>query len=140
MKSITLGILFVTVFWANIANARFPYPERTPSVRLTGVLLPIDEQDREDLITLKVFVQGQPWLFRVGKVEKLAGSERAQAIRQELLRRQVRLYGPEDLIAPLQEPEIAGKPLTIEGRFYANERRLLVTAVEKVPGTTPYNQ
>ena len=103
-------------------------------MRVTGTLLPITAESREDLVTVKVFVEGQPWLLRVGQVEKLTADERERAVDDDILLREVRFYGPDDLIGRLQKPEIAGKVLTIEGRLDTKEKRFLVTAVKEPDG------
>ncbi len=68
------------------------------------------------------------------------GRKGGQAILRDLFHRQVRFYGPEDLIVSLQKPEIAGKLLTIEGRLYPKERRFLITVMEEVTEVTLENQ
>ena len=137
MKQRTAIALLALAFWASVASAQSPYPDRPVEMRVTGMLLPITEQGREDLVTVNIFVQDKPWLFRVGKVEELTATEREQAVQQGVLLRQVRFYGPDALIGRLQDPKIVGKVLTIEGRLDAKQRRFLVTAVQEAPGGAP---
>lgn len=137
MKQLTTSALLVAVFWANVASAHAPYPNPTPRVRVTGMLLPLDAQDRRDHSTLPVFIQGQHRLLRLDTVEELMARERDRTILRELCPRQVRLYAADDLILPLLRPESVGKFLTIEGRLSLRERRLLITAVEDVTEVGP---
>lgn len=137
MKYVVAAVLFGTLCWTLGFAEDAIYPERPVSVRVTGTLLPADGQAHEDIITVPIFVQGQPWLLRVGKVEELTAHERQQAVKHDILLRQVRFYGPEELIDKLRRPDMAGKVLTIEGRLDAREQRFLVTAVQEAPGQHP---
>jgi len=96
-------------------------------LRITGTLLPVEEQKREDLILVDVFVQDKPWRLRIGKVEELNPSGREEKIKEDILLRQVRFHGPESLLARFQQ----GKVLTIEGQLDKQQRRFLVTAVQE---------
>lgn len=132
MKWLATVALLVAVFLTSVASARFPYPNPTPQVRFTGTLLPLKAQNHGDFFTLTVFIRGQYRLLRLEAVEELTARECDRTIIQELFHRQIRLYGPDDLILSLQQPESVGKLLTIEGRLYPRDRRLLIAAVEEV--------
>ena len=41
----------------------------------------------------------------------------------------LRLTGPDELLAPLQQHDIAGRPFILEGRLYAGDHMLYLTAV-----------
>ena len=138
MKQITSRIVFVlaliiALFWASSTHARFSYPNAPPYVRLSGVLLPLGVQDNSQLHTLIVFVHGQLWSFRLDGVEEVREGNYRRLHLRDLGKCSVRLYGSEVLMNPLQQPEIAGKHIAIEGHVYTKERRLLVTAVEETP-------
>jgi hypothetical protein len=102
-------------------------------LRVTGMLLPTNEPKREDLITIPVFVQDTAWLLRIGKVEELNPPGREEKIKEDLLFRQVRFYGPDALLARMQQ----GKALTIEGQLDDKARRFLVTDVSKATAPSP---
>jgi hypothetical protein len=102
-------------------------------LRVTGMLLPTDEPKREDLITVPIFVQDTAWLLRIGKVEELNPSGREEKIKEDLLLRQVRFYGPDALLARMQR----GKTLIIEGQLDPTARRFLVTEVTEATTTSP---
>ena len=128
----TLAIaLFVFVLWAGAARAQPAYLDSPVKLRVTGTLLPVEEQGRDDLVTVSIVVEDKPLLLRVGKVEELTRTEREQVVKWGVLLRQVRFYGPDALIGRLQKPETAGKVLTIEGQFDAKARQFLVTAVKE---------
>lgn len=137
MKVYVAVMLFSMLCWTTSFAEDAIYPERPVSVRVTGTLLPADGQTREDIITVPIFVQGQPWLLRIGKVEELTAYERAQAVKHDILLRQVRFYGPEELISKLRRPDMVGRVLTIEGRLDAREKRFLVTAVQESVAQRP---
>jgi hypothetical protein len=78
-----------------------------------------------------VFIHDQPWLLRVGVVEKLTATERERVVDEGVFMRQMRLYGPDDILSLLQRPEMIGKVVTIEGRLDMTQKRLRVTAVRE---------
>ena len=127
MKCLSALILFVVACAANSANAQpaasFDHPVK---LRVTGTLYPAEPQPRDDLVMINILVEDQPLLLRVGKVEELTHMEREQAVKWGVLLRQVRFYGPIELISQLQE----GKALTIEGQLDTKGRQFLVSAVK----------
>ena len=134
-------ILFNLVLWlsgVSIAIAQSPYPEQRPlDLRVTGTFLLTDQQKRDDIVTIDVSVQGKPMLLRIGKVEDLTTQERAQAVKGEVLLRKVRFTGPEEMMMRLQEPEMIGKVITLEGWLDTQSRRFMVTTLKETTETTP---
>ncbi len=126
-------VLGLVTCWAGSAHARFSYPDAPPYVRLSGVVLPLGSQDSAELRSLTVFIYGQLWRFRLDAAEEVTNGNHTQLHLRDFMWCSIRLYGSEDLLAPLQQPEITGKHLTIEGHLYSKERRLLVTAMEATP-------
>lgn len=127
-----LALSFV-MCWASSAAARFSYPEAPPYVRLSGVVMPLGPQDSAELRSLTVFIHGQLWRFRLDAMEEVTTGHYARLQLRDFMWCSIRLYGSEDLLAPLQQPEIVGKHLTLEGHLYPKERRLLVVAAEETP-------
>ena len=136
MKWIIISIVLTLVFGISFVGAQPIYPEDLLKLRITGTLLPAEEQKREDLILVDIFVQDKPWLLRIGKVEELNSSGREEQIKEDIVLRQVRFYGPDSLLARLQK----GKVLTIEGQLDKKARRFLVTKVEETASTPPQRQ
>ena len=137
MKYIIAITLLISLYWASAVSAQPASLERPVKLRVTGTLLPVGEQNREDLVTVNILVQDTPLLLRIGKVEELTPTEREQAVKWGVLLRQVRFYGPDALIGPLQKPETTGKVLTIEGQLDTKARQFLVTAVKGAAGPKP---
>ena len=138
MKPLAMIGLLTIVLWTGVAGAdENVYPQAPFTVRFTGMLLPANEQNREDLVTVSIFVEGTPWLLRLGEIKELTARDQAQAKEQAVQLRQVRFYGAEDLINQLRKPEIAGKVLTIEGRLDPGTKRFLVTAVQEGKSRVP---
>ena len=129
MRQMIATILFVLVWWAAAEAADTIYPERPKDVRVTGTLLPATAQPSEDLVTVRIYLKDAPRLLRVGKIEDLTEDERKRAVKEGILIRQVRFYGPDNLIDRLTQPAIVGKVITIEGRLDPQERRFLVKSV-----------
>ncbi|MBM4258174.1 MAG: hypothetical protein FJ147_20055 [Deltaproteobacteria bacterium] len=127
MRHVILAALLLTFVWGPQAKAQSVYPDRPMQLRITGTLLPTTSEKREDLILVDIFVQDKPWRLRIGRVEELNASGRGDPIKEDLLLRQVRFYGTDELLAQLQ----SGKVLTIEGSLDQKERRFRVTAVQE---------
>lgn len=122
--------LLLTV-WAATASAhglaRLPL-----LVRFTGTIV-TDKQDNQrsfypDVLLL---IDGKTSTFRITKVQSLTGIEKGWQILQYLVPPRLTLGGPRNLIAALQNPEMIGKSLVIEGRLYTGARMLIVTGVEE---------
>ena len=137
MKRLVTLALMVMAFWTGAVHADETYPQAPFTVRFTGMLLPANDQNREDLVTVSIFVEGTPWLLRLGEIQELTARDQEQAKEQAVQLRQVRFYGSADLISRLQKPEIAGKVLSIEGRLDPSAKRFLVTAVQEGKGGAP---
>lgn len=120
-----LVISLCCIRWANAQPANLDRPTK---LRVTGTLLPVEEQ-REDIVTVRILVEDKPMLLRVGKVEELTPMEREQAVKWGVLFRQMRFYGPEEFIGQLRKPEALGKIFTIEGQLDTRDRQFLVTSV-----------
>lgn len=133
MKHLIVLSLFVLTVCGSTASAQSVYPDRPMKLRVTGMLLPTNEPKREDLITIPIFVQDSAWLLRIGKVEELNPSGREEKIKEDLLLHQVRFYGPDALLARMQQ----GKTLTIEGQLDDKARRFLVTEVSEATAPSP---
>ena len=134
MRLWTLSVLLVAVCGAGLVHAQSG--ERLVHLRVTGTLVPLEASQREDLYTVPIVVQEKPLLLRVGQVEELTTSERAQ-MREAVVLRQVRFSGPAALLARLQQPELRGRVLTIQGLLEPQARLFLVTAVKEAPSATP---
>lgn len=107
------------------------HAEPPPLVRFTGSFLPLEGKRPGALAMLTVSIEGMRWKFNVAKVEKLTGKEVGSLrLLQSIFPPQLRLTGPDELLRPLQDPQVAGKPLVIEGRLYVGDRMLFITAVK----------
>ena len=128
MKCLLVLMFFVVVCTAGSANAQPAASfDRPVKLRVTGTLHPVEQQPRDDLVMVNILIEDKPLLLRVGKVEELTHTEREQAVKWGVLLRQVRFYGPIELINQLQE----GKALTIEGQLDTKGRQFLVSDVKE---------
>ena len=124
------AFLAFALFWTPSVNSAEPiYPDRPVDVRITGTLLAYEEEPREDLITMKVFVEDKPWLLRIGQIEDLTTEEKKRAVEEGILMRQVRFFGSEEALAPLRQADVAGKVLIIEGSLDFEAKRFRVKSV-----------
>ncbi len=136
MTYVSVLLLFVAMCAAHTAHAQpaasFDQPVK---LRVTGTLHPHETPPREDLVMVNILVEDKPLLLRVGKVEELTHTEREQAVKWGVLLRQVRFYGPIELINQLQE----GKVVTIEGQLDTKSRQFLVSNVKAVMGAQEHS-
>jgi len=109
--------------------------QQHPLVRFTGVLLPVEEKGASCAPTLTVRISDTTWIFRIAKVENLTGRDLSELqLFQVLFPPRVHFVGLAKTLHPLQDPEITGKRLAIEGILYPTDRMLWVTAVEEIAG------
>ena len=103
-----------------------------PRVRLTGLLLPINDQSRKGVLDdLNVLIGKEKWTFLVDKMEIVGSVGLNRATLQRLFPPLVRFVGPDDLIARLKNPKLMGTVLTIEGLLYTGSRMLFLTEVDE---------
>ncbi len=133
MRLWTLSALLLVVCGAGLVRAQSG--EHLMHLRITGKLVPLEAAQREDLLTVPIIVQDTTLLLRVGRVEELTSSERAQVL-EALVLRQVRFSGSDALLAPLLQPERRGRVLTIEGMLELTARLFLVTTLKEAPSAT----
>jgi hypothetical protein len=140
MQLRALIAMVLSMLSASVVSAQSPYPDRPVDLRITGTLLSSETPKRDDLATVSIFVRDTPLVLRIGKVEDLTTQERERAIKDDVLLRQVRFYGPDTLMERMLKPEILGRVLTIEGWLDTTQKRFQVTVVEEVSGATPQHQ
>ena len=122
--------LALVSLWGTPAFGDDPvYPSHPKDIRIEGSLLPAAENARDDVITVHIFLGDAPRLLRIGAIENLSVDEKERAVDEGLLMRQVRFYGADEVMQKLQQPDIAGKVLLIEGRLDVQQRRFLVKSV-----------
>lgn len=130
IRALAIVLFFLTV-WTTGLQAQYPYPDRPLHVRVTGALLPMDQEKREDIITVNVFIKDQPRPLRIGKIEQITQQQKDRAVEQDVLLKQMRMYGTTELIEKLSGSDIIGKTITVEGKIDTTEKRFLVSAVQE---------
>ena len=130
IRALAIVLFFLTV-WTTGLQAQYPYPDRPLHVRVTGALLPMDQEKREDIITVNVFIKDQPRPLRIGKIEQITQQQKDRAVEQDVLLKQMRMYGTTELIDKLSGADIIGKTIAIEGKIDTTEKRFLISAVQE---------
>jgi len=68
--------------------------------------------------------------MRVREVKALtATTAQGWSLFKDLFPPRLRLTGSDDVTAPLQQDDIAGRPVVLEGRLYVRDHMLYLTAV-----------
>ena len=107
-----------------------PHIKLPPLVRIIGAFAPLDDTQRSNLQTLSVQVKGHKWRMRIREIKALtATTNSGWGLLKDLFPPHLRLTGPHELLAPLQQQDIAGKPFILEGRLYVGDHMLYLTAV-----------
>jgi len=130
IRALAVVLFFLTV-WTTGLQAQYPYPDRPLHVRVTGALLPMDQEKREDIITVNVVIKDQPRPLRIGKIEQITQQQKDRAVEQDVLLKQMRMYGTTELIEKLSGADIIGKTIAIEGKIDTTEKRFLISAVQE---------
>lgn len=130
--SIALALVFLSphlsLAFAQVSG--IPRIKPPPLVRIIGAFAPVDDTQRSNLQTLSVQVKAQKWKMRIREIKALTATNTSGwGLLKNLFPPHLRLVGPKELLAPLQQPDIAGKPFILEGRLYVGDHMLYVTAV-----------
>jgi hypothetical protein len=134
-RKLSLCIALLVFTWRATAQGADPvYPDRPKDIRVTGTMLAATERPSEDLVTVSIFLGDAARFFRVGEIEDLSADEKDRAVKEGILIRQVRFYGPDELVHRLEQPDIVGKVVTIEGRLDVQERRFLIKSIKEASG------
>ena len=125
--------LFFSASQLSLAVAQIggiPHLKPPPLVRIIGAFAPVDDTQRTSLQTLSVQVKGHKWRMRIREIKALtATTNSGWGLLKDLIPPHLHLTGPDELLAPLQQQEIAGKPFILEGRLYVGDHMLYLTAV-----------
>jgi len=129
-SALALVFLFPPLSFAFAQVGTVPHFKQPPLVRIIGAFASVDDTQRSNLQTLAVQVKAQKWKLRIREIKALtATTHSGWGLLKDLFPPHLRLVGPQDLLAPLQESDIAGKPFILEGRLYVGDHMLYVTAV-----------
>ncbi len=112
---------------ARVCHA-FPGFLRSPLVvTMSGTLQPFHEQDSHALNTLTVTIADkQKWLFSVKRVDTLTGTDPGVMLLSEIFPPELHLRGSTPDLAVLEEPDLAGKTVTLQGFLYIADRNFYV--------------
>ena len=105
-------------------------------VTMSGTLQPVNAQDSHGLNTLTVTIGGkQKWLFNVKRVETVTEAQPGGMLLNEIFPPALSIEGSTSDIAVLEDPNVVGKPVTLQGFLYFADRTFYVGDVS-VAGQT----
>ena len=121
-------------YWSSSSMGRSSYC--SPSlIQFTGTVFSRDEESAAtrsgDVFDL-VIDRKNTWVFVIERARNRSCIETQLGILKDLYPRRLYLSGAEDQLAFLQNPDIAGEPITVQGYLYRESRRFDVTKAEKV--------
>ena len=120
---LVMAVLFVAVFALSPSFARAsgapPYV-----VRFTGTLCPLDGNTppQTGMSKFLVFINHKEWLFTPENVEQVANSKPYSEILNNVFPPILYFRGPRNVIESLQNPEIEGYLINLEGFLYPGDR------------------
>jgi len=101
-----------------------------PLVRIIGAFAPLEDTQRSNLQTLTVQVKERKWKMRIREIKALTATNNSGwGLLKDLFPPRLRFTGPDEILAPLRQEDIAGRPFVLEGRLYVGDHMLYVTAV-----------
>jgi hypothetical protein len=99
-------------------------------VRMSGVLQPFNEHESHALNTLTVTTADrQQWLFKVTRVDTLPDAATGVMILNEIFPPELHLTGSTHDMALLRQPDVVGRPVTLQGFLYLADRTFYVGGV-----------
>lgn len=112
------------------AGGGVPRLRHPPLVRIIGALAPLDEPHPRGLQAVVVTIKERKWRLRIREIKALtATTQQGWSLLRNLFPPRLRFVGPADLLARLQQEDVRGVPLTLEGRLYVGDHMLYLTAV-----------
>jgi len=101
-----------------------------PLVRIIGAFAPLEDTQRSNLQTLTVQVKERKWKMRIREIKALTATNNSGwGLLKDLFPPRLRFTGSDEILAPLRQEDIAGRPFVLEGRLYVGDHMLYVTAV-----------
>jgi hypothetical protein len=117
----------------SVAQVQFAGP---PVVRMVGVVQSFDEQKSHDLNMLTLTFNATKRLFQVNRVDIVSGMDPGTSLLDTIFPPELRLMGASKILAPLEQPTIVGKTITVEGSLYIAAHNYEVTSVNVAEGTS----
>lgn len=124
----SLCFLLVVKTHAQDADVGFPV-QPAPEVRLTGTLETPKTPQASAYPALSVWIDGNPLVFRVSRVEPVIPAYPAEQELQKVSGLGLRLLASSAVLASLQSPEMRDRPIVIEGWLRVSEGVLRVLSV-----------
>jgi hypothetical protein len=102
-----------------------------PLVVLSGVLHPAEKAGGQSIQRVDMHVEDIKWSFEVKDAKSLSGTETRIELLEALHGRSLHLRGPDEVLRPIQNMQLAGEPVRIKGLFDSGGRTLDVKSFEK---------
>ena len=130
-RTIALIVAIVAVLGPMRGTAQIFSPYGSPPVvRMSGTFQPYDEQQSHGLNTLTVIVEDkQKWLFKVTRVDTMTGTDPGMMLLSYIFPPELRLMGAASKMAVLTQPDVLGKPVSLQGFLYVDDRNFYVAEV-----------
>ena len=131
-QTIALLVAVMAVLGPKVIFAQIFSPYGAPPVvRMSGTLQPFDEKESHGLNTLTVTIEDkQKLLFKVNRVDTLTGSDPGMMLLSYIFPPELRLMGAASKVALLAQPDTVGKPVSLQGFLYIDDRNFYVADVD----------
>ena len=130
-RTIALIVAIVAVLGPMRGAAQIFSPYGSPPVvRMSGTFQPFDETESHGLNTLTVIIDDkQKWLFKVTRVDTMTGTDPGMMLLSYIFPPELRLMGAASKMAVLTQPDVLGKPVSLQGFLYVDDRNFYVAEV-----------
>ena len=118
VKGMLVVVVLLAIFFTGVTEKIvFGQDEVMPTVRLTGTVYASETKGPEGgLATMKVFMEKTEWMFNVTNAVNVYDQEiTAMDVVDDLADQLELREGSKEVLTPLQNPDAAGKTVTIEG-------------------------
>ncbi|MGA2516179.1 MAG: hypothetical protein ABSG44_06475 [Thermodesulfobacteriota bacterium] len=138
-SKVATSTLFMAILWllAPIAQAEAGELDRLsgPLLSLTGTLYRPGEKAVAGSYTFGLYLNGkEQWILDVKAARDISELTPGLAVLRDLFPSTLNVMGPKNLIAALENPELADKPIVIEGYIHVAHNLMEVTAIRNIPG------
>jgi hypothetical protein len=130
----TIAVLILVLTALGTAGKSFAQPmapDQPLHLRLVGEFYdPQKDPNAGGVNAYTVSVEEKKWIFDIERADTLYGSAQGLSVIKKIYPPLMTFFGQKEILDPLKNPEIEGKPYTLEGYLYIRTRTFRLTKVQ----------